>query len=216
MALSYLITYFSRTDERKPSKAEKVLALRMCNPLFFFPYRDSASIRQCKVQLFWDFFSVAEISYEQRPWSKNIPASKNQDLSMDVMGGASDSNTKWTNSDPNFEVLAVQKLWWTHSRGNHHMSRLRLKMLKPKKAEVNYLPPHPKSENSGSLEKESVDLLHNVTKRNNCQVVTEKTAKTFSFRRQEIIYEAPAIRNFIERWNCIIWCNSYVFFSYFF
>lgn len=135
---------------------------------------------------------------------------------MDVMSGASDSNTKWTTSDPNFEVLAVQKLWWTHSRGNHHMSRLLLKMKKPKKAEVNYLPPHPKGETSGSLEKDSVDLLHEVTKRDNCQVVTEKIAKTFSLRRQEIIYEAPAIRDLMEHWPALFGATQVCFCLVFF
>ncbi|XP_041851007.1 uncharacterized protein LOC121646185 [Melanotaenia boesemani] len=74
---------------------------------------------------------------------------------------------------------------------------------KPKKAEVNYLPPHPQGETSESLEKERVDLLCEVTKRDNCQVVAEKMAKTFSLRRQEIIYEAPAIRDFMERWPAL-------------
>lgn len=74
---------------------------------------------------------------------------------------------------------------------------------KPKKAEVNYLPPHPQGETSGSLEKERVDLLCEVMKRDNCQVIAGKMGKTFSLRRQEIVYEAPAIRNFMERWPAL-------------
>ncbi|XP_076020564.1 uncharacterized protein LOC143011539 [Genypterus blacodes] len=74
---------------------------------------------------------------------------------------------------------------------------------KPKKAEVNYLPPHPQGETSESLEKERVDLLREVTKRDNCQVVAEKMAKTFSLRRQEVIYDAPAIRDIMERWPAL-------------
>ncbi|PIO14016.1 hypothetical protein AB205_0173250 [Aquarana catesbeiana] len=74
---------------------------------------------------------------------------------------------------------------------------------KPRKAEVNYLPPHPKGETTDSLERERVDLLHEVTKRGNCQVVAEKMAKTFSLRRQEVICEAPAIKDFKERWPAL-------------
>jgi len=74
---------------------------------------------------------------------------------------------------------------------------------KPKKAEVNYLPPHPQGETIESLEKERMELLCEVMKRDNCQVVAEKMAKTFSLRRQEIIYEAPAIRDFVQRWPAL-------------
>lgn len=74
---------------------------------------------------------------------------------------------------------------------------------KSKKAEVNYLPPHPQGETSGSLEKKRVDLLSEVTKRDNCQVVVEKMAKTFSLRRQHIIFEAPAIKDFMVRWPAL-------------
>lgn len=75
---------------------------------------------------------------------------------------------------------------------------------KPKKAELNYLPPHPpQGETNESLEKERLDLLLEVTKRDNCQVVAAKMAKTFSLRRQEIIHEARAIRDFMERWPAL-------------
>lgn len=75
---------------------------------------------------------------------------------------------------------------------------------KPKKAEVNYLPPHPQGESSKSLEQERVNLLHEVTKRTNVQVVSDKMGKTFSLRRQEIIYNAPEIRDILERWPALL------------
>lgn len=71
---------------------------------------------------------------------------------------------------------------------------------KPKKAEVNYLPPHPQGETDESLEQERVNLLYEVTKRDNYHMVSQKMVKTFSFRRQEIIYEAPAVSNIMQRW----------------
>lgn len=74
---------------------------------------------------------------------------------------------------------------------------------KPKKAEVNYLPPFPQGETSESLEKERVELLCEIMKRDNGQVVAEKMAKTFSLRRKEIIHEAPAVREFMQRWPAL-------------
>lgn len=91
---------------------------------------------------------------------------------MDVMDGSSAS-------DPNIMArLAVQK-----SRGTQYMSRLLLKMLKSLKR-LN-LPPHPQGESSESLEKERVEVLCEVMKRDHCQAVAEKMAKTFSLQRQE-------------------------------
>lgn len=74
---------------------------------------------------------------------------------------------------------------------------------KPKKAEANYLLPFPQGETSESLEKERVELLCEIMKRENSQVVAEKMAKTFSLWRQEIIHEAPAIRDFMQRWPAL-------------
>lgn len=84
------------------------------------------------------------------------------------------------------------------------MNRLLRKMLKSqKKAEVNYLPSFPQGETSESLEKERVELLCEVMKRENSQVIAEKMAKTFSLRRNEIIHEAPAIRDFMQCWPAL-------------
>lgn len=74
---------------------------------------------------------------------------------------------------------------------------------KPKKAEVNYLPPFPQGKTSESLEKERVELLCEIMKRENAQVVAEKMAKTFSLRRKEIIDEEPAIWDFMQRWPAL-------------
>ncbi|XP_048110450.1 uncharacterized protein LOC125301765 [Alosa alosa] len=71
---------------------------------------------------------------------------------------------------------------------------------KPRRAEVNYLPPHPQGETEGSLENERLNLFDEVNKRDNHQTITEKMAKTFSIRRQEIVNEAPAVSDLIGRW----------------
>ncbi|XP_037634305.1 sterile alpha motif domain-containing protein 3-like [Sebastes umbrosus] len=74
---------------------------------------------------------------------------------------------------------------------------------KPRKAEVNYLPPHPQGETEGSLEHQRVELLNEVKKRNNCQTISEKMAKTFSSRRQEVVNLAPPVSDFKDRWPAL-------------
>lgn len=76
-------------------------------------------------------------------------------------------------------------------------------LKKTKKAEVNYLPPHGQGETTASLEKERVELLSEVMKRDNSKVVAQKMAKTFSLRREEIVNEAPAISDFMKRWPAL-------------
>ena len=74
---------------------------------------------------------------------------------------------------------------------------------KPKKAEVNYLPPHAQGETTESLEKEREELLTEVMKRDNSNVIAQKMAKIFSLCRQEIVNEAPAISDLMKRWPAL-------------
>lgn len=74
---------------------------------------------------------------------------------------------------------------------------------KPRKAEVKYLPPHPQGETEECLEQERVELLNEVKKRNNCQIINEKMAKTFSIHRQEVVNGEPPIREFRDRWPAL-------------
>lgn len=76
-------------------------------------------------------------------------------------------------------------------------------LKKPKKAEVNYLPPHAQGESTASLEKERVELLSEMMKRDNSKVVAQKMAKTFSLRREEIVKEVPAISDCMKRWPAL-------------
>ena len=46
---------------------------------------------------------------------------------------------------------------------------------KPKKAEVNFLPPHPVGENQNSLEKDRLELINEIRKKNNEKIITEKS-----------------------------------------
>ncbi|KAM9451464.1 uncharacterized protein Hap1MRO34_021776 isoform 1-T1 [Clarias gariepinus] len=74
---------------------------------------------------------------------------------------------------------------------------------KPRKAEVNYLPPFPPGETEESLETERLQLLDEVKKRNNCRIIGKKMAKTFSFRRQEVVNLAPPVTDFRNRWPAL-------------
>lgn len=80
---------------------------------------------------------------------------------------------------------------------------------RPKRAEVNYLPPHPSGETSDSLEKERQELLNEVKKKNNTKVIQEKMAKTFSIRRLEVVSDSPAAADFKERWPALF-CEAEV------
>lgn len=73
----------------------------------------------------------------------------------------------------------------------------------PRKAEVNYLPPFPFGETEETLEKERVDLLKEIQKKNNKKVIGEKMEKTFSYQRLEIINHCPAVKDFKERWPAL-------------
>ncbi|XP_076845338.1 sterile alpha motif domain-containing protein 3-like [Brachyhypopomus gauderio] len=74
---------------------------------------------------------------------------------------------------------------------------------KPRKAEVNFLPPYPTGESKQSLEKDRVDLLSEVKKKDNQKTISEKMSKTFSYRRQEVVNENPAIEDLLHRWPAL-------------
>ena len=79
-----------------------------------------------------------------------------------------------------------------------------LKGLKrPKKAEVNYLPPMPSGANEHSLEKERLELLTEVNKSNNDRIINQKMEKSFALRRKEVVQECPAVPDLLERWPAL-------------
>ncbi|XP_060782223.1 interferon-induced very large GTPase 1-like [Neoarius graeffei] len=74
---------------------------------------------------------------------------------------------------------------------------------KPRKAEVNSLPPHPQGITEGTLEQERVELLNEVKKRNNCQIINDKMAKTFSLRGKEVVSQASPVSDLKDRWHAL-------------
>lgn len=81
------------------------------------------------------------------------------------------------------------------------MTGFHVNCKRPKRAEVNYLPPHPSGETSDSLERQ--ELLKEVKKQNNTKVIQEKMAETFSIRRLEVVSDSPAAADFKERWPAL-------------
>ncbi|KAI1904605.1 hypothetical protein AGOR_G00007340 [Albula goreensis] len=78
---------------------------------------------------------------------------------------------------------------------------------KARRGEANYYP-HPGIETPESLEKERKLLLTEVKKRNNDKTVREKMARTFEFRRQEVVDQKPSIENLKERWPALFQINA--------
>ncbi|XP_039648395.1 uncharacterized protein LOC120553766 [Perca fluviatilis] len=74
---------------------------------------------------------------------------------------------------------------------------------KPRKSEVNYLPPLPAGETEDSLESVRQELISEAKKKNNGRVINEMMSRTFSFRRQEIVGKAPGVADLLERWPAL-------------
>ncbi|KAJ4938213.1 hypothetical protein JOQ06_002838 [Pogonophryne albipinna] len=74
---------------------------------------------------------------------------------------------------------------------------------KPRKAELNYLPPYPAGEDEESQEQERIQLLSEVMKRDNNKLIKDKMAKTFAHRRNEIINQSPSIEDIKARWPAL-------------
>ncbi|XP_072565352.1 uncharacterized protein [Paramormyrops kingsleyae] len=74
---------------------------------------------------------------------------------------------------------------------------------KPRKAELNYLPPLPSDENKQTLERLRIELLSDIKVRDNRKAVSEKMARTFSSRRQEIVEDSPPVHDLLQRWPAL-------------
>ncbi|XP_030205828.1 uncharacterized protein LOC115538275 isoform X1 [Gadus morhua] len=78
-------------------------------------------------------------------------------------------------------------------------------LKRPKKAEVNYLPPLPHGETKETMEEERVVLLTEVKKTNNNKIISEKMEKTFPYRRLEVVNQMPAVPDVMERWPALFY-----------
>lgn len=76
-------------------------------------------------------------------------------------------------------------------------------MKKARKGEANYLPPRSQGETEESLEQERLELLSEVKKRNNSQIINAKMEKIFSIQRLEDVTLAPPVSDLKERWAAL-------------
>lgn len=97
---------------------------------------------------------------------------------------------------PELDVNALKK-----KRANEKTPAKNVK--KARKGEANYLPPHPQGETQESLEQERLELLSEVKKKKNSQVINEKMERTFSIRRQEVVSLSPPVSDLKERWPAL-------------
>uniref|UniRef100_A0A3B5PS92 PB1 domain-containing protein n=1 Tax=Xiphophorus maculatus TaxID=8083 RepID=A0A3B5PS92_XIPMA len=77
------------------------------------------------------------------------------------------------------------------------------KIKKPRRAEANFYPSFPLGETQESMEKERIELLTAIKRRNNDRVIADKMARTFAYRRQEVVNEEPGIEDFKDRWPAL-------------
>uniref|UniRef100_M4A4U3 Uncharacterized protein n=1 Tax=Xiphophorus maculatus TaxID=8083 RepID=M4A4U3_XIPMA len=77
------------------------------------------------------------------------------------------------------------------------------KIKKPRRAEANFYPSFPLGETQESMEKERIELLTAIKRRNNDRVIADKMARTFAYRRQEVVNEEPGIEDFRDRWPAL-------------
>ena len=68
---------------------------------------------------------------------------------------------------------------------------------------MNFFPQYPTGETKESQEKQREELLVEVKKRNNEQIIKTKMEKTFAHRRREVIEEKPFIAEFKSRWPAL-------------
>ncbi|KAL7883324.1 hypothetical protein SRHO_G00009820 [Serrasalmus rhombeus] len=74
---------------------------------------------------------------------------------------------------------------------------------KPRRSEVNFCPSYPAGESDKSLESVRIELLSDVKKKNNREVVRRKMEKTFAYRRHEVVRDTPMIQDFQARWPAL-------------
>ncbi|XP_067239633.1 uncharacterized protein [Chanodichthys erythropterus] len=73
---------------------------------------------------------------------------------------------------------------------------------KPKRAEVNYLPQHPSGETDSSLENVRLDLIE-ASKKRDVKSINDMMARTYSWRRMEVVVQSPDVAKFKERWPAL-------------
>ncbi|XP_037643954.1 uncharacterized protein LOC119498908 [Sebastes umbrosus] len=74
---------------------------------------------------------------------------------------------------------------------------------KPRKSEVNYLPPHPAGETDESLENVRLKLIASSETKDNVPMINDMMCRTYSCRRREVVGQAMQVAEFKERWPAL-------------
>lgn len=74
---------------------------------------------------------------------------------------------------------------------------------KPKRAELNYLPSHPPGETDDTLENLRLEMIEAKKKKDNFANINYLMARTYSWRRQEVVSQSPDFAVFLERWPAL-------------
>lgn len=85
---------------------------------------------------------------------------------------------------------------------------------KARRGEANHYPSQPSSETPESLEQDRTSLLTEIKKRNNEKSIREKMAKTFGYRRQEVVDQTPSIEDIMARWPALFQMEEVYHLSY--
>lgn len=71
---------------------------------------------------------------------------------------------------------------------------------KPRKSEVNYLPPHPAGETDDSLENVRLALMTASKTTDSGKMINDMMSRTYSCRRREVVGQSMQVADFKERW----------------
>uniref|UniRef100_A0A3B4X5Z9 PB1 domain-containing protein n=1 Tax=Seriola lalandi dorsalis TaxID=1841481 RepID=A0A3B4X5Z9_SERLL len=74
---------------------------------------------------------------------------------------------------------------------------------KPRKSEVNYLPPHPAGETDDSLETVRLELVAVSRTKDNAHMINDMMSRTYSCRRREVVGQSMQVAEFKERWPAL-------------
>ncbi|XP_056248329.1 uncharacterized protein LOC130179403 [Seriola aureovittata] len=74
---------------------------------------------------------------------------------------------------------------------------------KPRKSEVNYLPPHPAGETDDSLETVRLELVAVSRTKDNAFMINDMMSRTYSCRRREVVGQSMQVAEFKERWPAL-------------
>ncbi|XP_020359725.2 uncharacterized protein LOC109906433 [Oncorhynchus kisutch] len=88
-----------------------------------------------------------------------------------------------------------------HCPDNEHA---RSNIKRARRAEVNFLPNFPQGEDEASLEKQRLEMVHEMTKENrDLPLINQHMQKTFALRRQEIVQSSPTVEHLRTRWPAL-------------